>query len=449
MKHYLLLTLCLGLANIAMAQKSTPGGFYFPSQPSENEDAMIVPKEFSYNGKPLLAFRNREERNQVMIYDENIDLVKSFDINDNNHFNYTLKYQTEEREITKVTEKNKSQEDLGTSFQNWFSSNQMMDPSLTMEALNVTKVENGDSIISVDYSKTHSYTTNEEMYFGYSYFGMKYPKIYWICSKGNMLQCRTSYSVTYSDWKTTGTTTESFSERLPHIYLYNLNLDNGDGTNGTYFDVSQTLFNQDEDFEYIIPKLALVKEGSGEDGDGTTIITPSTEESIETTRSTIISEKSQVATVGFQVVSSNGKILKDLNFDNGFSFNYRYYATRIALITIGGNKYLTFSNGTSTIFYKIDSQTSSVKMVKETPSSMFISPSVVDKNTTINVSLGDNNDKGSEIVVVSMSGNKVDSANMPSGQKQIQLSANMPSGIYCVSRLQQGKVNETKKIIIK
>ena len=80
---------------------------------------------------------------------------------------------------------------------------------------------------------------------------------------------------------------------------------------------------------------------------------------------------------------------------------------------------------------------------------MFISPSVVDKNTTINVSLGDNNDKGSEIVVVSMSGNKVDSANMPSGQKQIQLSANMPSGIYCVSRLQQGKVNETKKIIIK
>lgn len=448
MKHYLLITLFCGIANFSAAQKTTPGGLYFPSQPSENEDAMIVPKEFSYSNKPLLTFRNRKSRNQVMIYDENIDLIKSFDINDNNQFNYTLKYQTEERDITKVTEKDKSQENLGISFQKWFSSNQMMDPSLTMEALNVSKVENGDSIISVDYSKTHSYTSNEEMYFGYSYFEMKYPKIYWICSKGNMFQCRTNYSVTYSDWKTTSTTTESFSERLPHIYLYNLNLDNGDGTNGTYFDVSQTLFNQDEDFEYIIPKLALVKE-SGEDADGTTIITPSTEETIETTHSSVISEKSQVAAVGFQVVSSNGEILKDLNFDNGFSFNYRYYATRIALITIGGNRYLTFSNGSSTIFYKIDSQTSSIKMVKETPSSMFISPSVVDKNTIINVSLGDNNERGSEIVIVSMSGSKVNSKNIPSGQKQVQLSANMPTGIYCVSRLQNGKVNETKKIIVK
>lgn len=446
MKHHLLITLFLGIANFSLAQKATPGGFEFPSQPSENGNAMIVPKELSYNGKPLLTFRNRENPNQVIIYDENIDLVKSFEIDDDNLFNYTLKYQTEEREVTKVTEKNKSQKDLRTSFQDWFSNNQRIDPTFTMETLYVTKLENGDSIISVDYSKFRSYTSNEQMYFGYSYFGMKYPKIYWLCSKGNMSECRTGYSVTYSDWKPTGTTTENFSERLPHIYLYNLNLDNGDGTNGTYFDVSQTLFNQDEDFEYIIPKLALVEE-SGEDGPS--IITPSDEEAIETTRTSVVSEKSQVAAVGFQVVSSNGKILTDLNFDNGFSFNYQYYSTRIALITIGGNKYLTFSNGNSTIFYKIDPQTSSVKKVKETPASMFIQPTIVSKDATINVTLGDDNDTGSDIVVISSAGSKVSSATIPAGQKQTQFSANMPAGVYCISRLQNGKAYETKKIIVK
>lgn len=80
---------------------------------------------------------------------------------------------------------------------------------------------------------------------------------------------------------------------------------------------------------------------------------------------------------------------------------------------------------------------------------MQINPAIVNKNSTINVSLGDDNSEGSDIVVVSMSGNKVESVSVPQNQKQVQILANLTSGVYCVSRIQQGKVNETKKIIVK
>lgn len=450
MKQYLFLTLCLSIANVAIAQKTTPGSFYWPSPDGEGTNSMVIPKEYAYNNKPLLTFTERQNPSHIMVYDENIEQIKAFDIDNNKEFSYTLTYQTETRDVTSVTEVDLHKNDLGQSFKEWLEREQRYDSSVP-SALNINKNENGDSIISVDYSKLQNqYNTNEQMYFGYSYFGLKYPKLYWIASKGNLYECRTSYNVTYSDWKPTGEKEErTFSERQPHICLYNLNLDNGGGTNctnGTYFEISQTLFNQDEDYEYIIPKLALVastSDGSYDDSPGT-----SYGDNIQTTRSIVVSDKSELAAVGFQVVSSNGNIIKDINFDGDFSFRFRSY-DRFALLTIGGNRYLTIATNEGTAFYKIDNTISDIRKIKVTKESMFVQPSVVDKNTTINVSLGDNNDKGSEIVIVSMSGNKVDAVNMPSGQKQAQLSANMPTGIYCVSRLQNGTVNETKKIIVK
>lgn len=449
MKQYILLTLCLGIADIAMAQKTTPGIFYWPNPDAENANSMVIPKEYAYNNKPLLTFTDRQNPSHIMVYDENIEQIKEFDIDNNKEFNYTLTYQKETRDVTNVTEVNLQKNDLKKSFKEWLEREQMYDSSIP-SALNITKKENGDSIISIDYSKLqHQYNTNEQMYFGYSYFGLNYPKLYWIASKGNLLECMTSYSVTYSDWKPTEKEERSFSQRLPHICLYNLNLDNGGGTNctnGTYLEISQTLFNQDEDYEYIIPKLALVASTSGENNNDE--LNPSTGEEIQVTRSTIISDKSEVATVGFQVVSSNGNIVKDIVFDNNCSFRYSSWY-RFALITIGGNRYITINTTGGTAFYKIDNQISNIQKVKVAKGSMFVQPCIIDKNTTINISLGDNNDNGSEIIIVSMSGNKVNSATIPSGQKQTQLYANMPTGIYCISRLQNGKINETKKIIVK
>ena len=80
---------------------------------------------------------------------------------------------------------------------------------------------------------------------------------------------------------------------------------------------------------------------------------------------------------------------------------------------------------------------------------MTLKPNVVNKNATINVMLGDDNDKGSDIIVTSTMGAKIKTVNVSAGQTQTQLSVNAPAGVYCVSRILNGKVNDTKKVLVK
>lgn len=438
----------LAVSASSFAQKSTPGGsLYIPS--SENY-MMVVPKEFAYNGKPLLTVVDRESDSQVSVYDENIELVKTFEIDQSKTFDYSKTYQTEKREVTAVTEIVNNKTDMGCSFDEWLTREAAL--GADADALIITQKENGDSVITVDYDKS-GYALNKQMYFGYSLLGMKYPRQYWLASQGKLYQYKSSYTATYSDWVATGQNVVPESVTLPYIDLYNLNLDNGAGTNvsnGTYFLVSQTLFNDDEDYEYIIPKLAMVsKTSDGSASPGDIVIDTSVSDGLEaTTRTTLVAEKSTVAMVGFKVVSSAGNVLCDLDFDDDFSISYESYK-RYALVTIGGNRYLTFSSNDGTVFYKIDAQASSIKKVKATAGSLFVQPTVVNGNATINVSLGDDNSDGSDIVVTSMSGSKVTSASVPPTQSQAQLSVSAPSGVYCVSRVQQGKASETKKIVVK
>ncbi len=50
---------------------------------------------------------------------------------------------------------------------------------------------------------------------------------------------------------------------------------------------------------------------------------------------------------------------------------------------------------------------------------------------------------------MSATGAKVKAINVPAGQTRAQVSVSGPTGVYCVSRLQKGKVSETKKIVVK
>ncbi len=73
-----------------------------------------------------------------------------------------------------------------------------------------------------------------------------------------MYQYDAVYNVEYSDWRDAGTKNVDKSTSLSHLYLCNVDLDGGGSLAGnSYFDVSQTLFNTDEDFEYLVPKCAL------------------------------------------------------------------------------------------------------------------------------------------------------------------------------------------------
>lgn len=411
--------------------------------------ALSIPKEFSYGGVPYLMLYDGNDRNTIQVYDENLNVVKRIAMKDELPFNYQLTYQDQVREVTSVNEAQKSETSHYESYEAFVQQERMTDPTFDESCLIITDMGDGTRKIKVDYSRSR-YMSNEQMYYAYSYFGMQYPKVYFIDNGSGVTCYRVTYTVQYSDWKTAGTRVVDCSEEQRRIQLCNINLNQGDGRAESYFDVSQTLFNDDASFEYLMPKFKLSTHGNI--GGSNTIISGDDDEQIITSQSTVISDQKNLALAGFQVLSENGNVISDITFDSDFEGTL--IIGHAFVITIGENVYLAFDGYTSesraTIFYKVDRKNpSAIQKVKVAPSTMSLSPTIVRSGSTINVTFDDANEKGSDIVVVSASGAAVKSYHVPAGQTSAQIQANTSAGMYCVSRLQKNKVSVTKRIIVK
>ena len=412
--------------------------------------ALSTPKEFSYDGKPYLMMYDGNDINTIQIYDDNLEVAKRITMKESLPFNYQLTYQDQVREVVAVNEVEKSEYCRFDSYEEFLEREMTADPTFDESCFITEVLGDGTKKIKVDYSRC-GYTTNEQMYYNYSYFGLKYPKLYFIDNGKNFIGYRISYTVQYSDWKNAGTRVVDATEDQKRIRLLNINLNNGDGKTTNYFEVRQTLFNNDPSYEYIMPKYKLSKISNIADSNGS-IGGVYEKEEIITTNSKVISEEKEIALAGFQILSEDGTIISDITFDSGFEGSL--YFNPAFVITIGDNVYLAFdgyyNNTSSTIFYKIDKGIADkIQKVKIAPSSMRISPTVAKSSSTINVTFNDANEKGSDIVVVSASGAAMGSFHVPAGQTSAQIKTNASAGMYCVSRLQKDKVKETKKIIVK
>ena len=409
--------------------------------------ALSVPIEFSYQSVPYLVLENNNEQNSVQIYDENLDVVKTITLKESIPFNYQLTCKYETRDVNAVKEMYRDAYCNFVSYESFIQTEKNYDPTFDESCLIVTDLDDGTRKIAVDYTNSQ-FVTNSQMYFAYDYFGMKYPKVYFIENSEGVTGYRVGYAVEYSEWVAAGTSVNDYSANQSRISLCNINLNNGDGRATTYFDLSQTLFNSDEGFEYILPKYKLSANGNIRFPEITGVEEP---EKITTQRSTIISEQKKLALAGFQVLSEDGNVVSDITFDGDFegSINLDY----AFVITIGNSTYLAFdgycNDQSSTIFYKIDRLTNSIQKVKMASATMKLSPNMVNSGSTINVNFGDANEKGSDIIVVSASGTVVRTYHVPAGQTSIQIQANSSAGMYCITRLQKNKIAETKKFIVK
>lgn len=451
-----IITFLTALAYIhAMQAQTIDGEIDFGTSPYKS--SLAVPREFCYGESPLLVLYSNSGKT-VNLYDENIDLVKSIDLKDDFTYDYSLTYQTEQRQVLSINEIYKSTGNTWNSYESFIREQTDLSNGANLEESFVIKeLENGDKIISVDYSKLQNTfdQTNEERYFAFEQYAFKYPYTYFYVQKdGPVTTYNTHYKVSYSDWEITGTHQVPSSKKVDRIALVNVNLNLSDVNNESrYFEVSQTLFNDDSKFEYLIPKYKLSKYGSsGPSSD--VVVDPAFpwDTELKLTRSTLVSELSLLALSGFQVISEDGAIIQDLDFDSDFVGNLDY--NNVYVVTIGKNTYLAFrgtKNGNDcTVFYKIDRTTSSIQQAKSVPAALMqIVPTVAKSGSEINVNFGDDNKDGSQIEVISASGAKVKSMNVPAGQKSAQFSVHGASGLYCVSRVQKNQPRETKKIIIK
>lgn len=469
MKHLVFAALGFVLAGGTMAQTVSTGAFSFPTV---NEGScMSVPMIFTYNNKPLLTLRDGQDGNggvsaRINVYDENIELVKSFDVKDDLKFYYTLTYKVQQRDVRHVnkTVRFKEQQSGYRNISEWIAEQNRYGNDVS-KALSFTRQENGDTLVTVDYDKVEMMggRTNANMYFAYSTFGLQYPLRYWIFEAKPyndygwryMYQYDAVYNVEYSDWRDAGTKNVDMSTSLSHLYLCNVDLDGGGSLAGnSYFDVSQTLFNTDEDFEYLVPKCALSANYPGASKGN---MDPEDvwfgNDHIVTEQTTLASEKHHVVMTGFQVVSSNGSVVKDLDFAGGFEAALSGSNYCAAVITIGGNRYLTFNgwvNGKeSVIFFKIDNTSTAIKPLKIEAATMTVKTDKGQGGSSLRVSFVDGNADGSDIVVTSATGQTLLKTTVPAGEAQTRLSLSVFPGTYCVSRLQNGRVCETKKVVLR
>ena len=352
MKLYTIIAMA-ALATTSAAQSIT-GRFEFGYA---DRAALSVPKEFSYGSVPYLVLVDNNDQNNIQVYDENLDVVKTIAMKESMPFNYQLTCQAETREVTAVNETYKNSYCSYESYEAFIQRESLVDPYFNESCLIIKDFGDGTRKITVDYTNS-GYTTNRQMYFAYDYFGMQYPKVYFIENSEGLTGYRVEYAVEYSEWQATGTTVNDYSADQDRIRLCNINLNNGDGRANSYFEVSQTLFNSDEGFEYILPKYKL--SANGNVGGSYVINGGGDTEQITTQRSVVISEQKELALAGFQVLSEDGNVVSDITFDGDFEGSIDLDCAFV--ITIGNTTYLAFdgySNGqSSTIFYKIDRSTS-------------------------------------------------------------------------------------------
>lgn len=441
----IVITSLLVAASISTASAQTVTGRFELGNP--DRAALSIPKEFSFDEVPYLIMYDSNDNNTIQVYNESLEVVRNISMKEEVPFHYQLTYEDETRDIIAVNEVGRSQFCRFDSYEAFVENEKNIDQSFRESWLIITDLGDGTKKVKVDYSNTR-FTTNEQMYYAYDFFGMQYPKVYFVDSPDGFIGYKAMYAAQYSEWKISGTRTESHSKPQKRIRMCNINLNQGDGRANTYFEVSQTLFNEDDSFEYIMPKYKLSTSGNFPQHP----IGGESESGLETTKSTLISEQNEIALAGFQVLSENGDVVSDITFDDGFEGVINNMDCAF-LITIGNSRYLAFdgycNSESSTIFFKIDNKNNNaIEKVKIAPSKMKVFPTIVSNGSTINVNLGDDNKDGSDIVVTSVSGAPVRKIRIPAGQSSAKISAHTSSGIYCISRIQQGRIAETQKIIV-
>lgn len=400
------------------------------------DNLVVIPKQFTVNNVPILHIEQGkiygDDEYTIVLYND--DIEKIAEVNPINHtFNYTLTYQTQTREVKEVM-KEELYREYYRELNEWYTFEQFIRDYSGGEA--DVKEENGDTIIIREFY--------EYNYFGYNYFGTKYPIEYFLCKDNVIYRVRAQYYATYTDWTTTGERKEENSCNLNVFSIYYRDLDVK--TEGDYFTLSQTLFNTDEKFEYIIPKMVLT-----DISDYVNMVPGDGGQQLVLSRSELISDYAYPTIKGLQVVSSDGTVLYDLDFVDGFYRSYDIY-TQVYGITIGGKDYLVIDgymegdeeDEECALFYRINRQTNSLQEVKSLPVKMRVKQ----QESTINVQLS-NTTEPSEVIMTNSLGQVIGKKYVPAGESTTTFKTSMPKGVYNITRFQNGKNIEDGKILMK
>ena len=221
-----------------------------------------------------------------------------------------------------------------------------------------------------------------------------------------------------------------------------VDLDNGVASeylHGTY--LTQTLFNDDDKYEYLYPNYTL-EESSDEndrDGDGIVdeIITRWDEKLSSYDVLNLDGEK--VGTIPIKGNYYDGDALQLYKWNNKYYFCYYDEMENEEGEEIGYDCYYQFTPKTTEI-KKIDA-----------PVMFRMMPQVAKRNETVEIEIAEEAIENSgEIVVTDMSGRNVYTRTVRNGEKTLNMPVNrLSSGVYGVSFITKGKKIESSKLIVR
>lgn len=301
---------------------------------------------------------------------------------------------------------------------------------ITKDAFIQTCAEDGYTRVETRDGEVWCMREDPSAYFYYDDYQYMYPHYVRVWKDGSSYERSIDYS--YDGWGYTGRYGEprvEFESRTPSvsdIYPY-------DETCAEYYGInlSQTLFNNDDDYEWIVPVYEAI------DCSYTTDY-----EKVEGER---------VYRTGYKVESENGSVVAEIKAPAGYVF----YDSNPDLFIMDQKNFLVLlicDFGRTSYFkviYEINSEDASVKVVGA-PHRVSVDPTTPSRGTLVNVDLGNPANEGCKIVVTSTSGRAVMTKVIEPGSMGTTIdTARFERGMYIVTVTDGKTTRENTKIIIR
>ena len=450
---------CLLFNIILMAQvTTTPVTLHSNGEWGEGQPFGVIPKSFSYDGTNRVYL---VENNQVSIYSNAFSPIRSFSIEPNTCNEESRIIVTERREtIGKIVKKDRqsytdgplpiSYEENGESVttdqipSNWTLAD-IIAYLANNQYYNVAETRSSDGT-------TIYLSSRENDYFKYETYARQYPETYWALENNQLIWHRNYYYEcnVFSDTWTEYSRKNDFVNI--NIGLGMFDYDNGEfqyawGENVGL--LTQTLFNEDAQYEYIhfLPGEYKPAEYGNE---------PDCSDDCHCNDEYLTrSQYYHARCAGFEVLSETGSTLCSVAFPA--TVEVRLWYNTATLIKLDNQYYICISADMKELeervllCYRIE-RSNNGALVKQVSAPMPIAayPSPANRNQTITINLGSDNKSATELQVVNMNGQVLDRRTIPAGQQQTTLPASrFAPGTNLINATQNGQHIGTTRVIVK
>lgn len=312
-----------------------------------------------------------------------------------------------------------------------YRSNQIMYEGDSIATVRIYAMEQGMTIEEKHGDEYWFLSSTDWDYYEYRFYGRQYPMRFWIYRPSNL----TCYEE-IREYQATGEGLIGWSEAEiieddEDVELVEIQPYSSGSSDMFYMMLTQTLFNNDDLYEWLIPILKPV--------------------AVDYESEDVRIKGNKCMIIGYQVVSENGNVVAEIKFPTGYAADND--GVDLYIMSDGGLYLLTYIHkigeenyGDSALVYRIDRETGSVKQIGE-PLKIGVSPTAPRRGTPVTVDLSA--EKGECMVEVVAADGRVVARKMNcSGRTTIETSV-LASGLYVVNVVNGQNRREATKIVVR